>query len=183
MLGKKLGLFPFDIKGTIQYLIDHIVATRQWEQDNKTDIFDTIGQFLAEHNDQIVEAKEKYGSSIEQVTMPAPERAVARVKIVYDDKSPVMPGSMIAINAEKLRTWLKQKRDGMDRIERALEDENALLRRRERITMFKGCPKHAPGQAQCILINLAHPRFADTLLGSSSRPQSKVTLAVLQGAA
>ena len=72
MLGKKLGLFPFDIKGTIQYLIDHIVATRQWEQDNKTDIFDTIGQFLAEHNDQIVEAKEKYGSSVEQVTMPAP---------------------------------------------------------------------------------------------------------------
>ena len=183
MLGKKLGLFPFDIKGTIQYLIDHIKSTRKWEEDNKTDVFDTIGQFLAEHNDQIVEAKEKYGSNVEQVTMPAPERAVARVKIVYDDKTPIMPGSMIAINAEKLRVWLRQKRDGMDRIERALEDENALLRRRERITMFKGCPKHAPGQAQCMLVNLAHPRLADTLLGSSSRPQSKITLAVLQGAA
>ena len=182
MLGKKLGLFPFDIKDTIQYLLTTVQSYRQWEIANKVDVFDTIGQFLAEHNDQIVEAKEKYGTTVEQVTMPAPERAVARVKIVYDDKTPIMPGSMIAINAEKLRMWLRQKRDGMDRIERALEDENALLRRRERITMFKGCPKHAPGQAQCILINLAHPRFADTLLGSSSRPQSKVTLAVLQGA-
>ena len=183
MLGKKLGLFPFDVKDTIQYLLDHVERTRQWEKDHKVDVFDTIGQFLAEHNDQIVEAREKYGSSVEQVTMPAPERAVARVKVVYDDKTPIMPGSMIAINAEKLRVWLKGKRDGMDRIERSLEDENALLRRRERITMFKGCPRHAPGQAQCILINLAHPRFADTLMGSSSRPQSKVTLAVLQGAA
>ena len=183
MLGKKLGLFPFDIKDTIQYLLDHVVATRKREEELRVDVFDTIGQFLAEHNDQIVEAKEKYGSGIEQVTMPAPERAVARVKLVYDDQNPILPGSMIAINAERLRMWLKAKRDGLDRIERELEDENALLRRRERITMFKGCPKHAPGQAQCILINLAHPRFADTLLGSSSRPQSKITLAVLQGAA
>ncbi len=182
-LGQKLGLFPFDIKATIQYLLDRVLATRQWEQDHRVDVFDTIGQFLAEHNDQIVEAREKYGSNMEQVTMPAPERAVARVKIVYDDKNPIMPGSIIAINAEKARVWLKVKRDGLDRIERELENEGALIRRRERITMFKGCPKHAPGQAQCLIINLAHPRFADTLLGASSRTQSKVTLAVLGAAA
>lgn len=183
VLGKKLGLFPFDIHATVQYVLDTVQSYRQWEVSNKVDVFDTIGQFLAEHNDQIVEAKEKYGTATEQVTMPAPERAVARVKMVYDDKNPVMPGSVIAINAEKLRLWLRQKRDGMDRIERALETEGALVRRRERVTMFKGCPKHAPGQAQCLIVNLAHPRFADTLMGSSSRPQSKVTLAVLQGAA
>ena len=181
-IGAKLGLFPFDIDATIQHLLSHIRATRQWEEDHKIDIFDTIGQFLAEHNDQIVEARCKYGSDAEQVTMPAPERAVARVKVVYDTNNPVMPGSIVAVNAEKLRTWLKLKRDGLDRVERALDDEGALVRRRERITMFKGCPKHAPGQAQCVIINLNHPRFVESLTGNSSRPQSPITLAVLNGA-
>ncbi len=178
-IGQAIGLFPFDVKGTIDHLIAHIKKTRQFAIDHKTDVFDIVGQFLAEHNDQIVECKEKYGSGVEQVTMPAPERAVARVKIVYDDKNPIMPGSQVAINAEKLRSWLKIKRDGLDRIERELEDENALLRRRDRVTMFKGCPKHAPGQMQCMIVNLNHPRFVDSLTGTTARAQSKITLAVL----
>jgi hypothetical protein len=181
-VGAKLGLFPFDIDATIRHLILQVEATRQREIDHRVDVFDTIGQFLAEHNDQIVDCREKYGSNVEQVTLPAPERAVARVKVVHDANNPVMPGSLVAINAEKLRMWLKLKRDGMDRMERQLEDEGALIRRRDRVTMFKGCPKHAPGQAQCIIISLNHPRFIDSLTGTSSRPQSKTILAVLGGA-
>ena len=182
-IGQKLGLFPFDVQGTIQYLIEHVKKTRQFAIDSKVDVFDIIGQFLAEHNDQLVECKEKYGSGVEQVTLPAPERAVARVKVVYDDKTTIMPGSCISINADRLRQWLKTKRDGLDRIERELEDESALLRRRERVTMFKGCPKHAPGQMQCLIVNLNHPRFIDSLTGTSARAQSKITLAVLGAAA
>ena len=178
-IGQKLGLFPFDVQGTIQYLIEHVKKTRQSAIDNKVDVFDIIGQFLAEHNDQLVECKEKYGSGVEQVTLPAPERAVARVKVVYDDKTTIMPGSCVSINADRLRQWLKTKRDGLDRIERELEDESALIRRRERVTMFKGCPKHAPGQMQCLIVNLNHPRFIDSLTGTSARAQSKITLAVL----
>ena len=178
-IGARLGLFPFDIKGTIEYLIEHVKKTRQSAIDNRVDVFDIIGQFLAEHNDQLVECKEKYGSGVEQVTLPAPERAVARVKIVYDATTNVMPGSLVYINADRLRNWLKAKRDGLDRIERELEDESALIRRRERVTIFKGCPKHAPGQMQCLVINLNHPRFIDSLTGTAARAQSKITLAVL----
>lgn len=181
-IGSRLGLFTFDVKGTIEYLIEHVKKTRQSAIDNKVDVFDIIGQFLAEHNDQLVECKEKYGSNVEQVTLPAPERAVARVKIVYDEKAPVMPGSLVYINADRLRQWLKSKRDGLDRIERELEDDSALIRRRERVTIFKGCPKHAPGQMQCLVINLNHPRFIDSLTGTSARAQSKISLAVLGGA-
>lgn len=182
-IGQKLGLFPFDVQGTIQYLIEHVKKTRQFAIDSKVDVFDIIGQFLAEHNDQLVECKEKYGSGVEQVTLPAPERAVARVKVVYDDKTTIMPGSCIAINADRLRQWLKTKRDGLDRIERELDDESALIRHRERVTMFKGCPKHAPGQMQCLIVNLNHPRFIDSLTGTSARAQSKISLAVLGAAA
>ena len=178
-IGEALGLFPFDIKGTIDFLLSHIARARKDAKENKIDVFDIIGQFLSEHNDQLVQCREKYGSGVEQVTMPAPEKAVARIKISYDDNTDVMPGSMAAINREKLRMWLKARNDGMDRIERELEDANALIRKSERITMFKGCPKTAPGQAKAIIVNLNHPRFAETV--TSKKAQSKTTLAVLQG--
>lgn len=181
-IGQALGLFPFDVKATTEYLLDRVKSARQLAEDNKVDVFDTIGQFLAEHNDQLVECKEKYSSAVEQVVLPAPERAVARVKIVYDATTPIMPGSCVSIGVERLRGWLKYKNDGLDRIERALEAEGALIKRRERVTLFKGCPKHAPGQMQCIVVNLNHPRFVESLTGTSSRPQSKITLAVLQDA-
>jgi hypothetical protein len=180
-MGATLGLFPFDVRQTIDYLCSQVERTRRVEREHRVDVFDTIGQFLAEHNDQLVEARSKYGVDAEQVTMPAPERAVARVKVVYDASTPVMPGSYIAINAEQLRIWLGKKRDGMDRIERSLEAEGALIKRRERVTMFKGCPRHAPGQAQCLIINLNHPRFIDSLSGLTARTQSKVALAVMNG--
>lgn len=162
MIGRRLGLFPFDLEDTIRHLLAAVERTRRIEVEHKVDVFDTIGQFLAEHNDQIIEARCQYGSTTEQVIMPVPEKAFVRVKVVYDATSPIMPGSMIAINAEKLRTWLRLKRDGMDRLERELEAEGALLKSRERVTMFKGCPKHPPGQSQCIVLNLNHPRFVDS---------------------
>jgi hypothetical protein len=180
-IGKKLGLFPFDIEDTIKYLVSHIVKYREQTAANQQDVFDTIGQFLLEHNDQIVEATEKYGSGKEMVREPAPEKAVARVKVTYDDKFPVMPGSILAINAHKLKLWLSKQRDGLDRIERLLQDENALIARRERVTMFKGCAKRSPGQTHCILVNLNHPRFIETLTGTNSRSQSRIALAVLNG--
>lgn len=181
-IGQALGLFPFDVKATIESLIENVKATRKTAEDNRVDVFDVVGQFLSEHNDQLVECKEKYGSGVEQVVLPAPERAVARVKIVSDATTPIMPGSVVYIGAEKFRMWLRRKNDGISRVERELEREGALAKHRERITLFKGCPKHAPGQMQCLVINLNHPRFIDSLTGTSSRPQSKVTLAVLGGA-
>lgn len=182
-LGKKLGLFPFDVNDTTQYLLDHVVKFRKDTEVNRKDVFDTIGQFILEHNDMFVEASERYGSNKEQVKQPAPDKAVMRVTVVYDDKTPVMPGSRIAINIEKLRQWLKRSRDGLDRVERELEAQGALIAKRERVTMFKGCSGRSPGQTFCIVINLNHPRLAATLTGTSSREQSPVALAVLQGAA
>ena len=182
-IGKKLGLFPFDVDATTQYLIDCVLSFRKQNIENKVDVFDTIGQFVLEHNDQIVECTEKYGSNKEQVRQPAPDKAVIRVKIVYDDNNPVLPGSVLAINTVKLRQWLTKTRDGVDRIERELDTNGALIAKRERVTMFKGCSGRSPGQTHCIMINLNHPRFAATLTGSTFRAQSPVALAVLQGGA
>lgn len=183
VIGKKLGLFPFDVEGTIQYLIDHVTQFRKSSIDNKQDIFDIVGQFLQEHNDQLIEVTETYGSNKEQVRVPAPERAVARIKIVSDSTNPVMPGSHLAINMTVLKKWLGKNRDAIDRVLRELHANGALISPRERVTMFKGCLNRNPGQAHCVVLNINHPRFIDALTGTTARAQSPVTLAVLQGGA
>lgn len=182
-IGKKLGLFPFDVDGTTQYLLDHVKQFRTAAVQNKQDVFDTIGQFLQEHNDQLIEVTETYGSNKEQVRVPAPERAVARIKIVSDSNNPVMPGSQLAINMSILKKWLGKNRDAIDRLLRELATNGALISPRERVTIFKGCLNRNPGQAHCVVININHPRFIDALTGTTARAQSPVTLAVLQGGA
>jgi hypothetical protein len=146
-------------------------------------VFDTIGQFLMEHNDRLVHCTEVYGSGKEQVTQPAPDKAVARIKVVYDAKTPVMPGSVAALNLALLRSWLNRTSDSIDRIERELQASGALISKRERVTVFKGCKDRSPGQTHCLIVNLNHPRFASTLTGTSFREQSPVLLAVLNGTA
>lgn len=182
-IGARRGLFPFDIDKTIQYLLDHVLKIRKEMVDSRQDVFDTIGQFLQEHNDRLIEVTEVYGSGKEQVRVPAPERAVARLKIVYDSTTPVMPGSVLAINLTSLKQWLNKTRDGMDRVVRELEANNALISARERVTIFKGCTNRNPGQAHCLIVNVNHPRFVDSITSTTARQQSPVTLAVLQGAA
>jgi hypothetical protein len=180
-IGQKLGLFPFDVDGTVQYLIDCTIKARKDAESSKQDVFDTVGQFLQEFNDQLIEVTEVYGSGKEQVRIPAPERAVARLKVVYDSNTPVMPGSVLAVNLTTLKKWLSKTRDGVDRLTRELEANGALISARERVTIFKGCQNRNPGQAHCLIVNINHPRFVDALTSTSARLQSPVALAVLQG--
>ncbi len=182
-IAERLGLFPFDIEGTTKYLLDHVLKVRKEMIDAKPDVFDTIGQYLQEHNDRLIEVTEIYGSGKEQVQIPAPERAVARLKVVYDSTTPVMPGSVLAINLTLFKQWLNKTRDSIDRVVRELHDNNALISARDRVTMFKGCHNRNPGQAHCLIINVNHPRFVDAITSTTARQQSSVTLAVLQGSA
>ncbi len=182
-IGQALGLFPFDVKATVDFMIERVKQTRQAAIESKSDVFDTIGQYIMEHNDRLVHCTEVYSSGKEQVTQPAPDKAVARVKVVYDAKNPVMPGSMIAINLALFKAWLGRSQDGIDRIERELELNGAMIAKRDRVTMFKGCKDRSPGQTHCLIVNLNHPRFVATLTGTMSREQSPVLLAVLNGVA
>jgi hypothetical protein len=180
-LGSGLGLFPFDIDATASYLMQQVVSFRKEAADSKQDAFDIIGQFLQEHNDQLIEVTEVYGSGKEQPRLPTPERAVARIKVVYDANTMVLPGSLIYINYTAFRKWLSRTRDGVDRVVRELQLAGGLISPRERVTLFKGCPNRNPGQAQCVVVNLNHPRFINALTGTNAKAQSPITLAVLQG--
>lgn len=180
-IGKKLGLFPFNVDATARYLLDCVADFRVAQQAEKLDVFDTIGQFLQEHNDEIVVVDEVYGSGAEVVTGMAPLRAVARMKVVKDNLNPVMPGSQLAINITALRKWLSKSRDGVERITRELAAAGALISPRDRVTLFKGCQSRNPGQAHCVIINLNHQRFIEALTAPGARKTSPVALAILKG--
>lgn len=180
-IGERLGLIPFDVDATTQYLLDTVVRVRKDQEENRQDVFDIIGQYLQENNDKLIECSEEYGSGKEVVRQPAPETAVARIKVVYDKTTPVLPGSVIAINSGAFKKWLARTKDGIDRVSYELQEAGALISSRERVTMFKGVKDRNPGQAHCLIINANHPRFAQALTGSTARPQSPTALAILTG--
>ena len=182
-IGKRLGLFPFDIEATTNYLCACVTKYRKAAEDSKQDAFDILGQFLQEHNDQLIECKEEYSASPtknpETVVFPVPDRAVARIKVVYDASNAVLPGSALSINHSALKRWLAKTKDSIGRVLDELEDAGALIHARERVTLFKGCQKGNPGQAFCTVVNLNHPRFIEAITSPRARTQSQVTLAVL----
>ena len=180
-LGRKLGLLPFDVDGTAQYLINHVQSFRRESADSRQDVFDTVGQFLQEHNDRLIVSNMSPGDASDRVRQPAPERAVARLRLVSDATVTVAPGSTLSINLNSLRTWLGRTKDGVDRVVRELETAGALSSRRERVSLFKGCGFNNPGQAHCVVIDMTHPRFAAAISSAATRMQSPVALAVLQG--
>jgi hypothetical protein len=181
-IGKRLGLFPFNVDETTQYLCRTVEQYRAASEAGRQDAFDIIGQFLQEHNDQLIECKEEYSSNAknpEVVQFPVPDRAVARMKLVHDTTSPVLPGSALSINHVTFKKWLMRSKDSITRVTDELEDAGALISARERVTLFKGCQKGNPGQAFCMVVNLNHPRFIEAITAPRARPQSAVTLAVL----
>lgn len=182
-IGKSLGLFPFDIKATVQFMLENVTGLRKATEESRIDALDVIGQFMQEYNDQIIEVTEEYGNknSKPQVTQPAPAKAVMRAHFFYDYKNPIMPGSVLAINKSVFRAFLKRFNDAEDRIVRELESVGALVSENERVTMFKNCRGRNPGQAWCIMVNLNHPRFTAALTGADYKKQSNLTLAVLNG--
>lgn len=181
LVAKKLGLISFDINQTVRDLIAHLHQTHEYTASHGDDAIDTIGQFLAENNDKIIQANSDKGNNKETVRQPAPEVANVRLKVISDGFN-ICKGSYIAINQRQLKLWLAKQRDGIDRITRELKDMGALLNDRERVTMYKGCVGRNPGQAYCLIIDLTHPRYMDGLIGAEALKHSSVLESILGAA-
>lgn len=180
-IGKRLGLFPFDIEETITYLLAQVTSFRHKIVAEKQDAFDIVGQFLLEHNDKIVEMVERYGTGKETPGAAPPDTAVARLKIVYDTAQPVLPGSSLSISMPAFKKWLSKSKNSLDKVLGELHSHSVILSDRERVTLFRGCANRNPGQAHCFVINMNHPRFIESLSASPVKLQSPIALAVLQG--
>ena len=181
-IGHKLGLFPFDVKGTVQFMLDTVAKLRKDTVEAKVDAIDVIGQFMQQYNDQIIEDTQLYGKDGKPlVREPAPIKAVMRAHFVYDSNNPIMPGSTLAINRAAFKKFVRDNNDAEDRIIRELTNMGALVAANTRVTMFAQCRGRNPSQTWCILVNLNHPRFTQTLVGTDLKRQSTVSLALLNG--
>ena len=181
LIGKKLGLWSFDVHQTAQDWIDHIRASHDYEAAHAVDAIDIINEFLREHNNEIVISYENDGDTKESIKFPVPERAVARIKTIYDANGNLRQGSYVAVNIAAFKQWLARTKDGVDRVCHELRELNALIHERERVTLFKGCPNTNPSQAYCIMVNLTHQRYVDALTGENAVKNSKVLQAILGG--
>lgn len=181
-IGNRLGLFPFDVKETIEHMLEVVVKLRKDTQDARVDALDVIGQYMQENNDKIIQVIEEYGEKNKpQVQYPTPEKALMRLHIMYDKNNPIMPGSHLAINRASFKRFLKNSNDAEDRILDDLETMGALLDRNNRVTMYKNCTGKNPAQAWCIMVNINHPRFVEAMRDTQVKPQSPVSLSLLEG--
>ena len=181
LVAKKLGLWDFDVNQTAQDWIDHIQSSHDYEAANSVDAIDIVNEFLREHNNEIVISYENDGDTKESIKFPVPDKAVARIKSVYDAKGSLKNGSYIAINIAAFKKWLAKTKDGVDRVSHELLELNALINARERVTLFKGCPNTNPSQAFCLMVNLTHDRYVDALSTDSAVKNSKILQSILGG--
>ena len=178
-MGRALGLFPFDIEGTIRYILQVVESSRKRNEESVSDAIDVIGQFMHEKNDKRVEAYKEYGANNKfKARMPAPMKAAVRQEIVTDKNGNLMPGSLLAISKAEFRRFLRDTNDAEDRILRELESMGALIDGNRRIAMFKSCQGRNPTQVWCIIVNLLHPRFADIISELDGRETNKLIAAV-----
>lgn len=182
-IGAALGLFPFDIKGTIQTMIECVEGLRDDTEKAKVDALDVVGQFMQQYNDQIISVTRQYGKDGKpQVQHPVPAKACMRAEFVYDNNNPIMPGSTLAINRSAFKKYLKDTNDAEDRVLRELREMGALSKTNHRVTLYKNCAGVSnPGQAYCIIVNLNHPRFINAVSGTKLKKQSDLTVVMLQG--
>lgn len=179
-LGKKLGLLKFDVDHVIKYMIAQSVAMRGESFATTRDALDILGQFMQEHNDQLITSRQEVGKAA-QVQYPVPDVACMRMDVLYDDKTPVLPGSRLAINDAVFKQWLRRSKDSLPRVTAELQAMGAVSTAHHRVTMYKGCSKPNPGQAHCLIIDLTHPRIAAVLAGKPVATTNPAA-AVLQGA-
>ena len=163
-IGQKLGLFRFNIERIISAMCARVVEIRALQAGAATDAFDIVGQFLQEYNHQLLTTRTEFGKT-EQVQFPVPDVAVARLEVVYDAATPVLPGSKLSINDTVFKKWIVARKDSHQRVLTELRNLGGVLDARRRVTMYKGCQKANPGQAQCLVVNLLHPRMAAVLSG------------------
>lgn len=164
MIGRKIGIFRFDIERIINFMIAKMLACRESNTVTKQDAVDIVGQFMQEYNHQLIVTRREQGK-VEQVQFPVPDVACMRMEIVYDAKNAVLPGSTLAINNTIFKAWLRRTRDSLGRLTTELEGMKALAESNHRVTIYKGCQKQNPGQAFCMLLDLTHPRMAAVLSG------------------
>jgi hypothetical protein len=160
-----LGLITFDYTVNMKRGWEELLRIRQGVLTNTSDVFDTLGEFLHEHNAYIVEYKENkdVANSKGSVRLPAPDTAVARVEIAVTAKDPVV-GGRILIAKPLFKKWLAKKGGDLTKFIVDLQAEGALQSESERISMFKGCDKSNPGQVYCIVVDVMHPRIRAVLL-------------------
>lgn len=182
LAARKLGLFNFDVHQTAQDWINHVKDTHVYEKANAVDAIDIVNEFLREYNDEIVNTSMLDTDAKESIKFPVPTKAIARTKVIVDSTGKIKQGSYIAVNIASFKKWLSKHKDGVDRVAQELAEMGALISNRERITLFKGCPNANPGQAYCLMINLAHQRYTDTIQGDEAVKHSKVISAILGGA-
>lgn len=182
-IGRNLGLFQFNIEHCVDMVLTQIENLRARRVATRRDCFDSIEQFLTEHQRCILTVHEDRTTTVsKQVAQsPYPQEVYVRVEIVSAQGQPTPgAGSRLIINIPRLRKWANDQEDFSGLVSQ-LKDAGAVLKEKERVTLNKGVIGVSPVQPQCLVLDLCHPALATGLSGSKPVAPTNATFAILQG--
>jgi hypothetical protein len=167
-LGMKLanqwGLIQFDYRNATEWVLSQIGAIRRTVQENQTDSFDLIAEYMADCADAQVTIMHTVGQKPQPDYSRMP-RGDVRVRLDVFRKSAADPfdkGTMM-IDRTHFRKWLSVRGADYKTFKQELTEESAIATpKSEKASLGKDTPIKL-AQSYVIGFNLTHPRFQSLL--------------------
>jgi hypothetical protein len=161
---KELGMLSYDYEVNLLAGFSQIDQVRDDIESGALDGFDAIGQFLTEHNANLVVYRENKSTPTSRgaVQLPAPDMAVARLEVAHTTNDPLVSGR-VCINNPALKKWCTRQGVDYTKILMDLSSQGALVSKNERVSLYRDCGRSNPGQAYCLIIDAVHPRIRSVL--------------------
>jgi hypothetical protein len=167
-LGMKLanqwGLIQFDYRNATEWVLAQIGAIRRTVQENQTDSFDLIAEYMADCADAQVTIMHTVGQKPQPDYSRMP-RGDVRVRLDVFRKSAADPfdkGTMM-IDRTHFRKWLSVRGADYKTFKQELTEESAIATpKSEKASLGKDTPIKL-AQSYVIGFNLTHPRFQSLL--------------------
>jgi hypothetical protein len=172
-LATKAGIIRYDYRIGIQAVCDEIARIRRYRRSQRLEALDYIMMFLNEKTAETVQWL-IFSDRPPYAREPTPERAVARIEQIYDDKQNTLGGT-IYLHREAFRHWARLHGKDLRPIIDGLNKEGVSVVPNIRKVIYSGVSsKSAAGQLYCISLDIAsHPRLLAACNSRNIDPEAK----------
>jgi hypothetical protein len=175
-LAKEWGLVLYDYEDATAWAVNEVKSMKSVAEGNKSDAFDTLGEFINEHMDKMVSVSHTDGQKpMRDNTRPYIDEVVIRYDFYRKNFTDVYHGGTVLIERTALRKWLSRRGVDFKGFIREFEEEGIIATPKSQKAYFgKDIGLKIP-QCYVIGVNLNHPRLQGILDDAASQPIENLT--------
>ena len=175
-LAKEWGLVLFDYEDATAWAVEEIKGMKSVAEGNKSDAFDTLGEFINEHMDRMVSVSHTDGQKpMRDNTRPYIDEVVIRYDFYRKNFTDPYHGGTVLIERTAIRKWLSRRGIDFKGFMREFEEEGIVATPKSQKAYFgKDIGLKIP-QCYVVGVNLNHPRLQGILDDAASQPIENLT--------